>query len=66
MGNTVKDLPLVFDVVTYSILVYTFYSYMSSFAIGAGAAAMTQGVQAGLLWALFFQIAKIGSIMNNK
>ena len=66
MSNTVKDMPLVFDILTYSILVYTFYSYMSNFALGADAYIMSVGAQSGLLWAVFFQIAKIGSIMNNK
>jgi len=66
MSSTVKDMPLVFDIMTYSILVYTFYSYMSEFATGAGGYALMIGAQSGLLWAVFFQIAKIGSIMNNK
>ncbi len=66
MSNTIKDLPLVFDVLTYSILVYTFYNYMSNFAMGAGAYTMSMAAQSGIMWALFFQIAKIGSIMNNK
>ena len=65
MSNSAKDMPLVFDVLTYLVLVYSFYSYMSGFASGAIASMLSVGIQNGLLIALFFQVAKIGSIMNN-
>ncbi len=66
MSNSVKDMPLAFDILTYLVLVYSFYSYMSSFASGAIASVLSVGIQNGLLIAVFFQLAKIGSILNNK